>query len=400
MSLLSVENPPGSHKYAFFHLGFRPLFLGGSALALISALLWFGYYSFGLKIIPTTVPPAWWHAHEMIFGYSLAIVGGFLLTAAKNWTGIQTLTGIPLFLLFLLWLLARLSFQFADADMLWTVALLDILFNSYLTAAIAYPIIKARQSNNFGLASKILLLTLSNIVFYLGATGVWNEGLRVGIYAGLYLILAVVLTLGRRVIPFFIENGVPEKVTLKNSKWVDISSLVLFFLFMISDIIYRTSMLTAGLALIQVPLHAFRLLGWYTPGIWKKPLLWILFVAYGFIIAGFLLKALSVFAGTPLQLAVHAFTYGGVAMITIGMMARVTLGHTGRNVFEPPKGLPLLFSLLIAGATARVILPLLMPSHYNLWVTAAFICWILAFANFLYLYAPMLIKARVDGRFG
>ena len=400
MSLLSVEEPSPSHKHAFFHLGFRPLFLGGSVLALISAALWFGYYAFGLEVIPTTVPPTWWHAHEMVFGYSLAVVGGFLLTAAKNWTGIQTLTGPPLLLLFLLWLLARLSFQFAGADTFWVVASSDILFNLYLTAAIAYPIIKARQRNNFSLASKILLLTVSNLAFYLGATSIWTEGLRVGIYAGLYLILAVVLTLGRRVIPFFIENGVPEKVTLKNRKWVDISSLILFLLFMISDIIAPTSTITACLALAQAPLHLFRLVGWYTPGIWQKPLLWVLFIAYGFIIAGFLLKALNLFIAIPPQLAVHAFTYGGVALITIGMMARVTLGHTGRNVFEPPKGLPLLFLLLITGAISRVILPLLIPGQYTLWINIAFICWILAFANFLYIYAPMLIKARVDGRFG
>ena len=151
-----------------------------------------------------------------------------------------------------------------------------------------------------------------------------------------------------------------------------------------------------GLAL----LHAWRLLGWHTKGIWKKSLLWSLYLGYAWLVAGFALKALTYWSMINPMLAIHAFTYGGVGMITLSMMARVALGHTGRDVFHPPKVLALLFLILLAGAVTRVVLPLLTTGSYAMWVMVSQWLWITAFSGFVLLYAPMLVKGRVDGKYG
>ncbi|MFN3786443.1 MAG: NnrS family protein, partial [Thiothrix sp.] len=156
----------------------------------------------------------------------------------------------------------------------------------------------------------------------------------------------------------------------------------------------------ALLALVQVPLHLVRLRGWYHPNVWQKPLLWVLYLAYGWLIVGFALKFLSVAAGISAFLAVHAFAYGGIGVITVGMMARVTLGHTGRNVAEPPSWVSVIFGLLLIGTLVRVVAVWLLPQFYAFWILAAQLIWIAAFVLFVWLYAPMLIKPRVDGRYG
>ena len=132
----------------------------------------------------------------------------------------------------------------------------------------------------------------------------------------------------------------------------------------------------------------------------KKPLLWVLYIGYAWIVLGFALKALSILTNVSPFLALHAFAYGGVGMITSGMMARVSLGHTGNNVFEPPKVLQLIFALLFIGAFVRVILPIFLGYYYLQLIEVSQILWIVAFSLFFIRYAPMLIKVRVDGRYG
>lgn len=400
--MITLNESGKTRKYALFQLGFRPFFLGAALFALLSSVLWFAQYSFGLQSVQLAlVGPVQWHAHEMVFGYSLAVIAGFLLTAARNWTNLQTLQHAPLATLFFTWALARVLALFAATpSLLWATILLDLAFNFFLTYAIAQPILQAKQWNNIGLVSKVLLLSIANLVFYAGVLDNSSQWRHVGLYAGLYLVLAIVLTLGRRVMPFFIERGVTETVSLPNWKWVDLTSLILFLGFAITDLVSPTSTVTALFAVALTVLHTIRLTGWHTPGIWKKPLLWILFLAYAFIITGFALKAASIFWAVPVFLAIHAFTYGGIGLITLGMMARVALGHTGRNVFDPPPILHGLFILITCGACFRVFFPLIFPAQYTYGVAFAFIFWILAFAGFLYTYIPILIRPRIDGQPG
>lgn len=394
-----TSQPVHAHS-AFLNLGFRPFFTMAVVFSILSMLAWAGVVVFGWQADFTGLPATAWHAHEMVYGYSLAVIAGFLLTAVMNWTGVQTLHGIPLLLLALLWLAGRLLLFTDTAVPLQIVALLDGLFMVWLIGALLVPVIKVRQWRQLGIISKLLLLLLSNGVFYAGALGIIENGIRIGLYSGVYLVIALIFVMGRRVMPFFIEKGVDDPVQLKNRPWLDISSLVLFLAFWIADIARPDSLPVAVLALALMVLHVIRLAGWHTPGIWKKPLLWVLYVGYGWLIAGFALKAAVVLFGISPFLPLHAFAYGGVGMITVGMMARVTLGHTGRNVFDPPPVLFWIFTALLAGSTFRVLLPLLDPGHYPAWTGIAQVFWIGAFAAFLVIYLPMLIRPRVDGRPG
>lgn len=355
---------------------------------------------FGWKQDTAGLPLTTWHAHEMIYGYSLAVIAGFLLTAMKNWTGIQTLHGFPLLLLFLLWLTARLLFFTGGVVSMEVIALVDIAFMVWLISALLVPTIKARQWKQMGIISKLLLLLFSNGIFYAGALGIIEDGIRIGLYSGLYLIVALIFVMGRRVIPFFIEKGVGYPVQLKNRRWLDVSSLVLFLAFWIADIVRPDSLPVALLAMALVVLHAIRLADWYTPGIWKKPLLWVLYLGYGWLVTGFALKAAVFILGISPFLPLHAFAYGGIGMITVGMMSRVTLGHTGRNVFEPPPVLFWIFIPLLFGTVLRVLLPLIDPTRYIFWVGFSQVLWITAFSIFLTVYLPMLVKPRLDGQPG
>jgi uncharacterized protein involved in response to NO len=368
-----------------------------AVFAVLSMLAWTGVVVFGWQTDFMVLPATTWHAHEMIYGYSLAVIAGFLLTAVRNWTGVQTLHGAPLLLLLLLWLAGRLLLLAGAAVPLQIVALVDGLFLVWLIGALLVPVIRVRQWKQLGIISKLLLLLLSNAVFYAGALGLIENGMRIGLYSGVYLVIALVFVMGRRVMPIFIEKGVDDPVQLKNRPWLDISSLVLFLAFWIADIARPDTLPVALLAMGLMVLHVIRLAGWHTPGIWKKPLLWVLYIGYGWLITGFALKAAVVFFGISPFLPLHAFAYGGIGMITVGMMARVTLGHTGRNVLAPPPVLFWIFTALLAGCTFRVLLPLLDPGRYLAWTGISQVFWIGAFAAFLLIYLPMLTRPRVDG---
>lgn len=402
--LLNIENRSAPvHPFALFQLGFRPFFLGALLYGIIAVLLWTLFYSFSwqAETILQGGNPFWWHGHEMIFGYATAVAGGFLLTATMNWTGVQTIRFTPLALLFSGWLLARLLPWIGTIPMV-VPATLDLLFLLALAIAVTHPLYKARQWDQVRIfSSKLTTLFLCNLLFYLGVFGIVEGGERIGLYGGTYLILALVLTLGRRVFPFFIEKGVGEPIALKNSKFLDLSSLTIFLLFALSDLFLTTVPWVSGtLAAILVIIHGIRFRNWYTPLIWKKPLLWVLMVGYGWIILGFLLKALSTMGLVSPHLALHAFTYGAIGIITIGMMARVILGHTGRNVFNPPAGLNPIFILLLIGATIRVLLPIPLPELSTIWILISQLLWVASFTLFLWKYAVMLIRPRKDGRPG
>lgn len=398
--MLNIEDPRAQKGLALFNLGFRPFFLGAAIFSVVATVVWMGIYVFGWSFGLHTITPVIWHAHEMIFGYSLAVIAGFLLTAVTNWTKRPTLHGLPLLLLLSLWLAARVL-PFVDGSLsLQLLAVIDNLFILFLLLATATPIVKARQWQHAGIILILLLLLASNLLFYSSLLEGFPRGVNGGLYSGLYLIMALIFVMGRRVIPFFIEKGVGYQVQLTNWFWLDISSLLLFLLFWISDLVVLNQALTAVLAGILCLLHALRMVGWHTPGIWKKPLLWVLYLAYGSLVFGFALKAAVVVFGLSPNLAIHAFAFGGIGMMTIGMMSRVALGHTGRNVFEPPPILFWVFAILGLGAFIRVVMPMLAPAQYVQWIGVSQLLWIVAFSLFFYLFLPILSQPRTDGRDG
>lgn len=395
-----ISNHSIPNHSALLNLGFRPFFAGAAIFSVVSILAWMVMTLAGWQPGNMALPVTTWHAHEMVYGYGFAVIAGFLLTAVGNWTGVQTVSGIPLLLLFLLWLSGRLLIVSGNDSALQAAALTDGLFGICLVIAVTLPIVKVKQWRQLGIVSKLLLIIASNMVFYAGALNSLDDGVRIGLYSGLYLILALIFVMGRRVIPFFIEKGAGEPVQVRNRNWVDITSLLLFVLFWLADSLQPDTLLVALLAAALLVLHTVRLVDWYTPTIWRKPLLWVLYVGYAWLGAGFLLKAAVPVLGISPLPALHAFAYGGVGMITVGMMARVTLGHTGRNVFDPPPVLFWIFTALLAGATFRVLLPLLDPGHYLVWIGISQVLWVTAFAIFLVVYLPMLSRPRVDGQPG
>jgi uncharacterized protein involved in response to NO len=395
-----VDSVPLDYGPAILRLGFRAFFLAAGIFAIVSMLVWMASYVFSASFVFSGLAPGVWHAHEMIFGYVLAVVAGFLLTAIKNWTGIEVLRGRLLALLFFLWLTPRVLLLSGMLLPIAAIAAVDIAFLFMLVMVCLRPVLIVKQYRQIGIVSKLLLLMLCNVVFYLGVTGVVEDGVRWGLYSALYMIIALIMVMLRRVAPMFIRNGIDADVELKNRAWVDYSSLVLLLFIWISDVFTDYHMLTAVFAVLLTLLHSLRLSGWYTSNIWSKPLVWILVVAYAFLILGFALKALSIMFGISDFLSLHAFTAGGIGLLSIGMMSRVSLGHTGRNVFAPPAAVFWIFAVLLLGVIVRVIFPLFNMDLYVYWIGISQVLWIIAFAIFVFVYAPMLWSARVDGRDG
>lgn len=386
-------------RFALFNLGFRPFFLGAGLFAVISVALWLAYF-LGLFALPSgPISSFQWHAHEMIYGYAMAVIAGFLLTAVQNWTGLPTPKGIKLALLFGLWAAARLFFSLGEPYLI-ASAICDLLFTSILLVVLSRLVIQSKQHKQFAVIAKLLILLICNLLFYLGAYGYVTDGLLWGIYGGLYTIIGLILTIGRRVLPFFIERGVPESAQLFNSKWLDLSSLFAILIFFISELVLKNQALSAYAALVIAGVNAIRLIGWHTPGIWKKSLLWSIYLSFWFICFGFLLFAGNYFFAIPKHLAVHALAYGGIGLATLSMMSRVVLGHTGRDINKPPKIIVFAFVLFLIGVLFRVLLPLFDTVNYLTFIKISQLLWIFAFVIFTSTYLPILLKARTDGASG
>jgi len=400
-----MPSPTPTKQFALAQLGFRPFFLFGSLFAVVSVLLWFSMTGFGLN--PIAIPalsPILWHGHEMLYGYAIAVITGFLLTAVRNWTGIATLHGWPLMLLLLLWLAARMMPFVAHPNALLLMALFDLSFNIALCIAILHPIIKSSHYKSLGVWLVLVALTVINLFFYLELLGLLSHNLQLRLdstlYCALYLIIFLILLLGRRMIPMFITNGVGYPVTLTNRRWLDISCVVLLLIFMVSELLLTLPAIAALCAALLCLLHTIRIVGWHTPGIWRKPLLWVLYLAYGWIIIGFAITSAAHYVEFSSKLALHAFAYGGIGMMTIGMMARVALGHTGRKVTRPPAVLTLCLPLLLTGCFIRVVMPPFLPEWHALWIAASQLLWICTFMLFIAIYTPFLARPRIDGRPG
>ncbi|MDH3925138.1 MAG: NnrS family protein [Xanthomonadales bacterium] len=377
--------------------GFRPFFLAASLFAIFTMAMWLGVYRFGLQLQLDGLSMFQWHAHEMIYGYSMAIVAGFLLTAAWNWTGEKTAAGASLAWVFAPWVIARLLMAPGTPYLVYAAAA-DLVFLLATGFAICRPIIKARQKRQIPVLLILSLLLLSNLAFYLGAAGLLESGVHLGIYGGLYIVLGLVLFMGRRVIPFFTQRGVGYEVELKNARWNDIATYIFYPLFLVCELAFPQSIAGALLAAALLVSNSIRVNGWHTLGIWQKPLLWGLFASFIMINLGFLLRALSPLTTLPDYIHVHAFAVGGIGIVTVSMMARVTLGHTGRNVHQAPPVMTLLLFCMVLTTAVRVFFPLVDPYNYQFWITVAGVLWMVSFTLFSIVFIPMLVGPRVDNK--
>ncbi len=375
--------------------GFLPFFLGASVFAVLGMVNWLLVYRFGLQLNLSGLSIFQWHAHEMLFGYAMAVIAGFLLTAAWNWTGQKTASGAGLALIFIFWVVARVLMANGTQFLVYAAAA-DLLFVLGLGFAVGRPIIKARQKRQAMVLLIIALLAVANGAFYLGVAGLVDKGAFLGIHGGLYLVLGMVLFMGRRVIPFFTKGGIDYEVEMKNARWNDIATSVLFPAFLISEVFFPHHITGALLATGLFLSNSLRVNGWHTLGIWQKPLLWGLFASFIMINLGFLLRAMMAVTAIPDFLPIHAFAVGGIGIITMSMMARVTLGHTGRSVHQAPPIMAFLLGAMVLTATIRIFFPLMDPGHYQLWITVSGIMWIISFSLFSIIFIPMLSRQRVD----
>lgn len=396
----TINETSNDYGTPIFRLGFRPFFLVAGLFAIISMIIWMASYVFSVEFAFSGLAPGVWHAHEMLFGYVMAVVAGFLLTAIKNWTGVEVLRGKGLAALLSLWLVARILPLFGLMFSIELIAIVDVLFMLVLALVCLRPVVKVKQYNQIIIITLLFVLMLCNVFFYLGVIGVIEMGVQWGLYSAMYMVIALVLLMMRRVMPMFIENGVDGDVEMTNHPWVDVASLVFLFCLWAFDVFINHEQLSSLMAAILTLLHVIRLSGWYTNKIWSKPLVWVLVLAYAFFIMGFALKALALVVDISPFLSTHAFTVGGIGLVTIGMMSRVSLGHTGRNVFEPPKIVFWSLLILLLGAIVRVVFPLFSMDLYIYWVAISQVFWIVAFAVFTMVYAPMLLAPRADGRDG
>lgn len=389
----SSKIPPDS--WALFALGFRPFFLaaGLSAIALLTQWLFIQNAAVQNELY---YPVTYWHAHEMLFGYVVAVIAGFLLTAVRNWTDLPTPSGKVLLFMLILWLVARimplLTGVFPDV----AIAIVDSAFLLSLTWTVAVRIIKRHQYSNLVFIFILLFMFIANGLVHAEVLSLTTDTAWFGIYSMLFLVLLLVVVMGGRVIPFFAERGV-SGLTTRKWKWIEWLAGPAIVLLALSILFYDKAVIWT--ALIAMSIHLIRWLGWYGKPIWQEPLVWILLLAYAWIIAGLGLTALSYAGYLNITLAWHAFAIGGIGSITLGMMARVALGHTGREM-KLPRGMVYGFVLLNVAAMVRVLLPVLSYEHYLLWINLSGGLWITTFLLFSLIYWPILTRARVDGRPG
>lgn len=384
--------------HPLFGLGFRPFFLGAGAFAVLAVALWAASFLGWLPIAPRGGALAW-HLHEMTFGFACAVIGGFLLTAVQNWTNSPGLRGAPLAALFGLWLAARIGWLWPALP--WPLlAGLELAFLPALAARLGWQLGRAGQRRNYPLVALLALLTLADAVATCAVRDNDFALLRQAVWAALWLIGAVIALIGARVIPLFTANGLGLPPPAPVSPWeprLAMGGFVLLAALAGAGAGLAPEPWFAPLLLALALLHARRVVRWYRPGIWRVPLLWSLHVAYAWLALALLALA-AWHAGAPVvgSAALHAFTVGTVGGLTLAMMARVSLGHTGRSL-TPPRAIAIAFAAVALAAAARAGLVGVAP---RLGVTLAAVAWCLGFGVFVVCYAPMLWRARVDGRPG
>jgi uncharacterized protein involved in response to NO len=378
-----------------FNLGFRAFFALAGFSALLLVLLWNAMFKGSLSLSNYFAPNEW-HAHEMLLGYSGAVIAGFLLTAVKNWTGLPTVTGDKLAGLCLLWLYGRIIPFYSGLLPDVFIALVDFAFLPALAYQISKPIMAAKHYRSLIFVGILLLLTLGNGLIHAEKLGLLANSAATGLQLVIATIILLILVVAGRVFPFFTERGLTGVLIIKKPllDQLSIGLAALVFALQLSGV---SGTLQALAALATVAANIARVVNWYIRKIWYVPLLWVLYVGYGWIISGFLFTALSAYAVVSPTLALHAFTLGGIGVLTLGMMARVSLGHTGRAL-KASNTMALAFVLLNLAAVFRVLLPMALPAWYNGLIYMTTLAWLAAFALFIFVYAPILTSAREDGQ--
>lgn len=383
--------------YPLFGLGFRVFFALAGLSALVLIMLWNAFYK-GALTLDNYFSGNSWHGHEMLLGYSVAVIAGFLLTAVKNWTAKPTLTGDQLAGLCLLWLYGRIVPFYAGLLPNTLIALIDFSFLPVLAYQISKPIIQANYFKGLIFVALLILLALGNGLIHADILGLLKNTAGLGFQLIVATLIVMILVIAGRLFPFFTERGLSGTL-ITRYPLIDslaVGSAVFVFALQMNE---ASSVVLALAAIFAAIVNSIRIASWYVQRIWYVPLLWVLYVGYGWIILGFVLTALTAYNLAPPSLALHAFTIGGIGVLTLGMMARVSLGHTGRAL-RASNAVAIAFILINLAAVFRVLLPITLPDWYNTLIYASTLSWLAAFALFIFVYGPILARARIDGQEG
>lgn len=376
--------------------GFRPFFLGAGVWACLAMGLWIGLVS-GTWTFANSYGAVAWHAHEFLFGYVSAVMTGFLLTAIPNWTGRLPLQGRPLLALFLLWSAGRIAMLVTNRIGIGAAAVIDCAYLLMLTAVIVREIIAGENWRNLRVAILVALVALANVVFQAEVflRGAPDYGLRLGCVA----IVGLIMLVGGRVTPSFTNNWLArqrsDKLPAPLGRF-DIISIALAAIALLSWIATPNWRGTSVLLIVAAIAQATRLGRWAGERTWREPILFILHLGYAFVPLGFLTLALSILWPDvmPPSGALHAWTTGAMGTMTLAVMTRATLGHTGRDVMSTP-ATTVIYGAILAAALARVAAPLLSDIYYQTLIVAA-LAWIIAFGTFVIVYGPMLLRPKAQ----
>lgn len=383
--------------YPLFAMGFRAFFAlaGLSALALIA--VW-NSLSSGALHIDNYFPSTYWHAHEMLLGYSTAVIAGFLLTAVRNWTDTETTSPDQLASLCFLWIYGRVLPFYSELVPDVLIAAVDFAFLPVLAFFVGKPLLKTGNFKNLIFTALLLLMAAGNALIHAQILGYSETGAMLGMNLVVALIVMMILVIAGRVFPFFTERGLSGVICIRNPG-LDVATIVVSLGVFILLMLGVSGLLLLLIALAAAALNTIRVSAWYDSRIWFVPLLWVLYAGYGWVILGFGLVALSAYGLVAASLALHAFTVGGIGILTLGMMARVSLGHTGRAL-KASNAMAIAFVLINLAALTRVLFPALLPAWYGGFVLASSYCWLAAFSLFAYQFLPILSSPRADGRVG
>lgn len=396
-----MQPSPPSLASPLLAYSFRPFFLLTGAYGALVVLAWIAQLFGGLPL-PVGWSPLHWHSHEMLFGLVSAAIAGFLLTAMCNWTGAAPLQGRGLLALVLLWLAGRIAMWTAGWLPTGLASVIDLLFLPVLGAYALRVLLRYRNRRNLILGVILLLLTLANLMMHVGF---WQRSLfwlQAGQQMAFNLITLMMVVIAGRIIPAFSSNWLRGQGLaadgVRVSAPLDRAVLVATALLVLADFLSSMPAVAGVIALLAAILNGLRLVLWQGWRVVREPLLWILHLAYLWIVVALLLKGLAAFDLVAPSVWQHALGAGAIGTLILGVMTRVALGHTGRPLRLPPFVVWLYVAMLLA-ACGR-LLAALTWIDYTLGITLAAVGWIIAYGGFALIYWPMLSRPRPDGRPG
>ena len=386
---------------AVFAYGFRPFFLAAGVYALLGLIAWLWMYATGVHPLPSQ-PAQFWHAHEMLYGFIGAAIAGFLLTAVPSWTSARGFAGMPLILLAALWLIGRLAFAAAAVLPLTIVAVCELAFIPALAGLLAPPLLRARNRNS-PLLLVLAAIWLTDVVFLYALMRDDVLLARTTLLVAIDIVLLLVTVIGGRIVPAFTASALRVRglaPDLRTSRWTDGIVIAAMIAVVFVDIIAPWHRVAGAVAAVAAIAHAWRLIGWRSWRTLDEPLVWSLHLGYAWLPAGLAMKALYLSGNAAWAVHwLHALTIGVAAAMILAVMTRASLGHTGRPL-HASRLIGCAYIVLSLAAVMRVFAPPLAPGAYQWSVMAAGTLWVCAFAIFIVVYTPILLRPRVDGRQG